>query len=314
MIQLYLSLRIRQAFRLLKEVGWARILFFTPIAGLILFVMLNFIRQGEHLIPILVFLSMGMLSSHLKRGDKGFMQTLQWPGGLLFSVEYLLVLAPFLLMYALSPQPWLSLILAVIIVVVAWIPFTWVKKQRNLLRRVPLIPALSFEWKSGLRQSGLLLLFLYGLALGFSWEPVVVPIFLLVFSLITTTFYLNGEPLEMIESLGIPGRRLIWLKIRNQLLIFWLLALPFLVLLIIQLWSTWPVILYTFVVCSSLQVIAILYKYALYSPNADLKRNMLFVGLSMVSFFIPPMVPVPIFLLIRNVPKSIHNLNRYLYA
>lgn len=314
MIKIFLNLRLKQIVRALKEVGLFRILFFLPFFGLILFVTLNFVRQGQHMTFIAIMMGFSVLTTHLKRGDKTFMKALQWPSGWVFGVEYVISLSPFLIAYAFSPAPYFVAILAGFAMAVAWIPLTWVKKQRNFLRRIPLIPAYAFEWKSGLRQYGLVILIFYSISLGFSWEPAVAPIFLVLFSLLTCTFYLHGEPLEMVESLRMGGRQLIWLKVRTQLLIFWTLSLPFLVLMFVQLWQFWPVIIYAVVICSSLQIIAILYKYALYTPNSDLKRNMLFIGLATISFFIPPMVPVPIFLIIRNWPKSIHNLNHHLYA
>lgn len=304
-----LFIRFRQGLRYAAELGFLR--------GIVaLFLLLFFYVSALQRFP--PWLTAGimaalLLSIHTTRLDKTFLSILGLPATLVYFVEYLLLALPFMVPLSLQNhwQPALSLFGITLVLPLLNVRLTDTSRRFSWV--VTWLPAAMFEWKSGLRKHFFPLLIIYAIALFCYQFTVTTPIALLLLTLISCDFYVETESREMLEAFEMPPGKFLWFKLKNQLKIFWLLCLPLLLIFIFFHGAYWYVLPVVMLLCSVLQVLSILLKYAVYSPHEDLQGNFLLIGLSIIFFFVPFLLPLPFLWIVKYYRKAMHNLHFYLH-
>ena len=304
-----LFIRFRQGLRYGAELGAFR--------GLVALVLLLFfyVSALQRFSPWLIAGLIGflLLSIHTTRLDKTFLSVVGISAAQVFFVEYLLLALPFLVPLLLQNH-WQPALL--LFGITSFLPFLNVRitdTSRRFSWLVAWLPADMFEWKSGLRKHFFPVLIIYAIALVCYSFTVATPIALLLLTLISCDFYVKTESREMLEAFEMPPGKLLQLKLKNQLKMFWLMCLPLLLVFIFFHGAYWYVLPVVMLLCSALQMLSILLKYAIYSPHEGLQGNFLLIGLSIIFFFVPFLLPLPFLWIIKYYKKAMHNLHFYLH-
>lgn len=187
----------------------------------------------------------------------------------------------------------------------------------KFVREVPvvyMIPAAAFEIRSGIRRHGSILLFLYASA----WIGLLLPYASLAslwfFTVFFSDMYRYSEPEQILFIEERPARSFLFWKLRLNMKLFLCAIGPVcLVYLLIYPDQWWLAI--TFLVAITLNVaLFVTTKYAYYWPNTKITAGQVPISLAMLSIFLPVLLPVILFFLIRNYLAACRNLNTYLYA
>lgn len=302
-----LKIRLLQAFRIIKEIGVVRMLLFVVC---LLPFLLRYFAEAWYLSTISVLF---MVLLHLARTDKKFLQILQITPQKVYALDYGLFLLPSFTFLLYIGAYWHFLACFALVVGFMFVPFTLPQYNQPLfLFTSRWIPAKAFEWKSGFRQyfSFVLVCLLLGIAL--SKYEVTIPLIIIFFTLLTTFFYLEFEPLEMLLVFGKTPPKLLVSKIQGQLFLFWAFISPLVLLFLVFHTKYWYLMPYFFLSSSLAQIFAILYKYAVYQPSTNSQLNVfiyvLFGSAFLFIVVIPLFVPVGIFILVRYYRKAVRNL------
>lgn len=311
MLLAILSIRLKQAFRIINDLGLLRFLF---VAFLIVFLcFLSFMainnQDGSIVISLLIVISVYLL--HIKRTDRHFLRTHISNHILLQIIEYLIIAAPIIIGLIFHGELLISglLVLVVSLITAYAKPF----RQRTLntfLQRW--IPDNVYEWKGGSRRSlfWLLLILMAGLLLSF-WLGSV-PVAILIFGLITVGFSEKNEPLQYILVSEKPPLKFIGSKISHHLKLITIPLLPLLISFMIFHYEYWYLSVFTYLLICFIQIYAILCKYSFYVPNTR-SGSQPFTMLGLLSVLLPVLLPLVIVLTIRFYFRSVSNLNLYLH-
>jgi len=246
-----------------------------------------------------------------QRKDFRLLKVANAQGNLIYTVIYLMIIAPFSLGFFLT-QEYIYLAISVLFAVL--IPHT--RKSLFDIDKVfvnmgTFLPYKYFEWKTGLRQYGLILTILMVAGMTLSIFQGAVPIVIFFITLNTSVFYLHAESKELLVASASNPKELILSKIKGHLLLFYSLILPLVVLDLIFNHHLWFVLLYVLVISFFTNINAILFKYKFYEQGARFDNNNVLQALNLVFFLVPFLFPLPIILAIISYKKSIKNLSRY---
>ncbi|MGI4872880.1 MAG: hypothetical protein ACRYFX_17105 [Janthinobacterium lividum] len=199
-MQNYLHLRLLLLGRLLREVGWWRLVLVLPILALALMqglVMAAGHPLGRWAVPVVVAAS--VLSAHRRRDDWQFLATAAPGFRVWLAVEYAVASLPVgLLLLVLRAWGAAALTLA-LVVLVGWAPPARAERASRQRIRSP-FRSEAFEWVSGVRASYGLLLWPVLLA-GAVWQrasPLGPIAALLVWLLVVAGYYSTPEPVPML--------------------------------------------------------------------------------------------------------------------
>jgi hypothetical protein len=306
-------LRLRQGLRYLRELGLFRLLLMVAMLSYGTVQLWGMLEQAFIAYVVGGAGVLTTLGIHQARRDRRFLGSLSLSPASVFAFEYLLLVSPLALLLLLREQ-WLSAALSLPLAAgIAWLPAgRWQFRKRT--RKLPFIPTLAFEWKSGLRQYFPTVLVLYGLSLGFLTHFFVAPIACLLIALTATGFYTTGEGREMIEVTQDSPRLFLGKKIIASLRSFFVLMAP--LLLIYVPWhraDSW-LMAYALVAASLLLALAVVMKYATYEPGADQRVTGITTGIATLSLVVPFLAPVPLVMLVYYFRKAHQNLNSYLHV
>lgn len=281
----------------------------VPVIGLVKLKFGGFIFLGIQL--FLVF------SIHSGRKDKNFLKMVAYKPLQIFITEYFLLSLPFILAISFTKYWYLSAFTLPICIIIPWLNISFAKKKLNLVK-IPLIPDSAFEWKSGLRMSYIYFILIWFAGAGLSFLVGAVPVAIIILNLISASFYMEGEPKLLLEVFEKSPSRFIRFKIKQALKLFWLAALPLVLLFLIFHVEYWYVIVYIIVAATLLLVFSVLQKYAFYEENVNATtRNSLLLFFAFLAFYVPFLIfllPVMFMLAYRFYKKSLHNLSAHLYA
>lgn len=253
-----------------------------------------------------------VLSLHISRQDKAFVfQHLEQPVAAMYT-EYFLVTSPFIVAIWCTPYWYAFLLMQAAFYGIAHIRISPVRKTGwKVLSRW--IPARDFEWLGGMRKGAVSILFFYIAALGLSWLMVAPLVCLWLITVQVTSFYLECEPLVMLWSRADTPAQLVHIKIKRHCTLLLLLSLPILVLHSLLCPGMILISLGFLVAQMLLLVFAILLKYTTYTPGKTITGNNIILGLAALSIAIPFLLPVPIFMSIRNYGRALTQLKDYIY-
>jgi hypothetical protein len=308
MILTFLLLHLKQLFRLLKELGIIRSLILLFLAGAAMARAFTLSPSRPDLLCFVLVLS--LFSLHTFRKDKAFLKILPVRRYLLYFVEYHLIASPFYLRLLLDRHGMIALLA---FAAISLIPFVNIRLNRNgsSFTRLNFIPSEAFEWKSGLRKHGLLIAVLYLLSLSLYQYPYVAFVVIVIFTLISTTFYNEAEPQQMVEVFQLAPRQFMFRKWEMQLMLFWTGCIPLMLIYLFANFAYWYVLPVLVLVSSIIQILSINLKYSFYAPGESINKT-IFIAIYVLSLFVPFFVPVPLVMMLNYQRKAMINLKGYL--
>ncbi len=307
------TLHLKRIYRILGEIGLIRAIFLLSIfAALCWGLFKTIVFYPPKHIPFLILVLL-ITSLHLGRNDKIFVRLAGINRSRLFLIQYLTILAPFIIAYLFANSFFYALTLLVTPFLIAPVNFTIQPVKLNTLN-LNFMPPNAFEWKSGIRKNFFLLLIVYLSILIFSVHYIALVAGVIIQGLIVTTFYYECEPPFILLAGKRSAGKFLANKIKESSSIFLVVISPFLALSIILHLHNIIFILTAVIVAFIIISFAIALKYALYFPGANLKYNAIIISFIMVCFFFPFLMPLPLIFLIIYYGKAVKNLKNILYA
>jgi hypothetical protein len=298
-----LTLRAKIIYRIALEIGWLRSAF---IIGLLIYLFFQvFALKNSYIILSINILT--IFSLQTTRTDKSFLRSASVPFKQLFILEYFILSIPFILYFAFN-QHLIELIgLVLALPMISLINLTFKTQQLRSLS-FAVVPASVFEWRAGLRQSWFFILLAYiGSAIFYQSVTIIVLCnLLLIINL--ASFYLQGESKTLLQLPQLTPLPFLVFKVKYHVLFSTFLVFPFALLLFTVHPELWFLAVLLLVINLFMQIFAILQKYAVWSPNSNLQPNMTLYLFYFISFVIPFLLPVGIFLFIGAYRKAVKNL------
>jgi len=313
MIIVYLKIRITQLLRAVASVGVFRILVLLALVAVFGSVVYNLIQNPDYTWYLAVGFILPIIIWQYSRSDKVFMQTTFKYYYAFWFAEYTLILLPVLVLYLSLGYVVPALLMLAKVALIVVVP---INRIHAISLNTPLqksIKPLVFEWKSGLRTTLFVFVFIWLMALGLSFVVWIVPVFTIVLLIISFSFYETGEPWQFITALEVNSTRFLVHKIKMQVFHISVVLLPLLILFIIFHSSLWYITLILFFIIVILSIYVILTKYAFYTPNEKSGAAQVFFSIGLISAMVPFLLPLVFLLSIRFYFKAKAKLNFYLY-
>lgn len=262
-----------------------------------------------------LLLTLPVLSLHLGRKDHHFLRQIApyISRFLLFLLEYLLLLLPFWGGLLIWGKIDVVLAFLVCVLAVAAIEMTWLPTVK--WRALPLrwIPLRAFEWRSGMRKTGILIVFFLIIGLLASHWVWAIPGTLIICALLITSFYQDLESKEMVEG-PFDISSLLWQKIGLHSALFHsVFTLSYLVYFVrhAELW--WILVLSIFAV-QLLLSFSILVKYANWLPNREKHSAQTMIAVFAAGLLIPYLAPASLLLWGYYFRKASKRLEYFYYV
>lgn len=330
-----LTMRVNQARRFLGELGWWRLLLLLAAVGLGTFGAFAWAVRSRTLPPrpeLSLLWAGGMawlLFFHVTRPDWHLLRMLGRRRRWVYAVEYGVALLPCLAWGLVAFRPGLTLGLALEIAGLSLLDYNlrtnrhyanlagWLGGPREpgaagTAWRFSWLPVEAFEWRSGLRRTGLLLAAGYGTGLVCSGYPAAVPVAVFALSLATAGFYFDCEPRDALHLFALRHPRFLAGKLRNQYLLCWGGCLPLLLLHAVRHPDALHLLAYAVLTASVSQALAVVLKYARYTPGRNLNHNAYVLALALPGLALPHVAAVPLVLTVVYYRKARANLLPYL--
>ncbi len=298
-----LTLRFKALYRIALEIGVLRSAFVISFLIYLLFQVFAF--KNSYIILSINILA--IFSLHTTRSDKSFLRSASVPFKQLFLLEYLILSIPFILYFAFNQYLIELAGLVLVLPIISLINITF-KTQELRSLSFTIVPAFVFEWRAGLRQSCLFILLAYiGAAIFYESVTIIVLCNLLII-INLAFFYLQGESKTLLLLPQLAPLPFLVFKVKYHVLFSTFLVFPFALLIFIAHPTLWFLAVLLLIINLLMQIFAILQKYAVWSPNSNLQPNMTLYLFYFISFVIPFLMPVGIFLFIRAYRKAVENL------
>jgi hypothetical protein len=322
MILIILKIRLIQAFRVLKEIGLLRILFLIAFMAYI-------IKHARNSYVVTIITGIILLLIHISRKDKRFLKVNFNRSYLIFFVEYFTLVCPIIVVFCffkdweniiviclfcvLIPRIYLNLGLGNVssLVKILLNPFSS-NLNFKLNIKIPINNPKLFEWISGFRRYFIIIVSIYLLFLAFSFKEYVAPIGLVILSIIVSGFYYFGESREFVELFSRNYKTFLVQKIILSVRYLLVLLMPIVFISLIFQPGTWYYIIGAIIIATLIQIITIVFKYALFVENMDLGRNGIIVSINVICILMPFLWPLPIIMGIKYYFKAQNNLKKYL--
>jgi len=311
MITLLLGIRIKQFYREILKIGLLRIAVLLVLA--IMFFIFLFMQASQFsnavYASIIILLLLFML--HIKRGDKYFLRinfkSYKW----IYFAEYTLATLVFLAFLIIHSHWCLALLLLLALGIIVQFDFKTTRFNYNT-RIQNWIPNECFEWRSGIRNSFILILCTWLIGFIFSFYVGSVPTAMVVLGVISLSFSEKGEPYQMVVAYEKAPSQFLHLKIRQQVVLLTIVYAPLIFSFLVFHYQLWYIPLLILLIFCILQAYATFVKYSFYEPNSKSSAAQIFVVVGLVGFFAPIFAPLVILLTFRFYFKAKNNLNFYL--
>jgi hypothetical protein len=299
MVAALLKIRVLQLYRELKAAG--------PLYGLILiggfvtllFLFLNSIAQFNGMLVWSGVLITIVIMIHRNRGDHRFLKLYAQRPWLVYFSEYSVGLSFFVVASIFKTGSWLPVLTYFFVMPVCFYSPRIVISSRSAVG-IGLTGRSNYEWKSGIRKSGLALVLLWILAMTLSAVPYASLILSWFILLVVSSFYEQHEYREMLESFERNSRKFIFHKVTQQTVFFLKIILPVALASIIFFPDRWLIWLF-FVLFAMINIaVFVVSKYAVWESGSTHRSVSLINAFCMVSFFVPFLLPLPLFVLVRN--------------
>jgi hypothetical protein len=304
-----ITLRYHQIKRELLHTGFFYSLILLAFLAAVLVGLNWFILTHEHAYYASAIGALLLWGIHVNRHDLDFVHhhiTLpQWN----MFLEYGATATPLVLILSLK-----GFFLQALVLMVSCMVMVFFKPIRSVSTFWPslsqFIPQKNFEWVGGIRASKGWSVVALAALWATCWLKFV-PLFIFwINTLIIAGFYQYGEPLILLFQYK-NSNMLIYEKIKNALLLTYLFTLIPLIINTLIFPSFWWVNVLYFIIGSCIITCSILIKYAVYHPNRKLTEGSLLLSITGLSGIIPFMLPIPVFVAIRQYFKAKQNLQFY---
>lgn len=210
---------------------------------------------------------------HGARTDERSLEIAGIPARRLFAAEYMLLVAPVVLLLLAGAQIRAATIVPMIVAACVLAPSghlrDWLARRK---RRAPVhlpLPPSAFEWMAGLRRAWPALLIVETLGVLLSLVPAIPLLALFALAWLSGGFFLEStEGWALLEAFGRPSAQFLRRKIGTSLALFALLASPLVLVELIRNPIEWPILILAFSCAALVHGGAVLLKYALYVPGA----------------------------------------------
>ena len=311
MIGEFINIRLKQAYRAIKGIGFFRLIF---LAGLLVFLSFILFKQTEILPNAYYFLGIYLsviVSIQLTRLDKLFLKSHFNNYKLIWLTEYSILIIPLLLCLIYHSHWLLIIILFLTLFLIVNLDFK--VKRRDLNTKIQqCIPHDSFEWKGGLRKFFLFIVPLWLISLATSFFIGSVPIAIFILGLIPLSFYEKSEPYQMILLFEMSTHRFLFHKIGLQIILFSVMTIPLILTFMFFHYELWYIPIAEYIIFITLHIYFILAKYAFYEPNSKSPITVIYGSIGATAMFIPFLLPVVWLLSVWFYIKSTNKLNFYL--
>ena len=310
-----IGIRFLQMFREIRDMGMLRaallITAIVPLAAWYIYRRLP-VQGYNYAIPGIALLLIYMI--HRSRKDYFFLSKLSISPVWVQFTEYFVFSLPLLVLLVIFGQYiQLSIYTALLLAVCSVKPSPKGITDRTYSAWVKHIPAVMFEWRSGIRASLPVIVLFYGLGFVGIYNIWLLAISLILLSLTFTAFYSANESQKMLAAHELNAGNFLHFKIGLHVKCWILFLLPLFLSAFVH-YQYWPYILAAFAAVVNLLVFAILAKYAFYRPASTGGLSQ-FVG--SMAWLCSIILPLSVFVLCVNIIlyfKAKHNLNYYLDA
>lgn len=251
---------------------------------------------------------------HLTRKDKSFLMHQLKIGRKYFITEYVSLFLPFGILLGYY-ENWIPLSVSLVLILGISLLNASIHDFKLIKTFSFPLPDESFEWKSGLRQKGIILFGLLVCGLVFYRYNFVIPVVMFLNMLIVSTFYSECESNHWIQMSGKSPIKFILGKCKILFSLFWVLHLPLLGLFLFEFSELWLIGIFLFGWISFLLFIILLAKYALFREKETLSalHSFLIVFTSFAPLNIL-LFPIPVGMFIVLLKKTLRNLEEIIYA
>jgi hypothetical protein len=302
---------LKRYWRILGELGIFRAAFVIAIsiAGIIATSKPGFLSLQS---VLLVFSLTGI---HNQRNDRVMLNNLGLNKPLFFLSMYGLFLAPFAVFYIVSAEfiP-LLILLSGIFITSYQNKQIRLKVNRKSIIGFSFLPAIAWEWKSGLRRTWWMIAGILILSLIFREQLIVLIVSMVLISLMVSEFLMYHEQRLMIQALQMSPSGFLLRKTGLQLTFYILTCLPLIFAAIILFPDSYRVIVLVLVSSLLVQICAVLFKYSAYVQGEKTPFFMSLLVLLNLSFLFPPISPLPLIIIAIFYNKAIIRLKTVNYA
>ena len=294
LIYTFFRFRLRQIGRELMNLG----LFYSAIvSGAILFIYyLSWITIQEpgrlgYSLPALL----PVLWLYFSRRDVIFLKKLTRDFRFLLFLEYFIIALPYFLSAGFHQKYFLLAISGLITLTLAFFPWK-ASGNSGTGWKLNFIPKDSFEWKAGIRKNGLILLTVLLISIFTSPLPAVSLILVWIINVIIISFYSNHEGKDILRVSSTHAQKFL----RNKIFMACrfqasLQTLPLLAYFTFHP-GHWWLILFVFLYSMISVTCTIIFKYAYLDPGTNSNPSSLYQSITVISFLIPFLLPVPMIL------------------
>lgn len=311
MLNFILSLRIKQFFRGLTEIGFIRVIIVIPFAGIIFLGMLeNLMRQSLWMVYLI--LALMLVSLHFNRKDKQFLKVLKNQRFAVFAIEYLMISLPFLIWFFIE-NAWFQFFLTLILIgVLPFMNWTFIYENSTARLHFPKFMTKDFEWMMGIRKNIGYIIPIYILAIILSYLTVSVLAALLLLAIITTTFYLEpGETRDFLHLYANTPSELMRQKSTRAVGLYLLFTLPLSFSFLIFNIQYWYLLMVALAVGAIIQLTSVTLKYLTFTPKESNQRNAILLGFLIICWLTPFLQPVPLLMTMAYYRKAVNRLKMF---
>lgn len=309
----FLRFRLRQSGKFIREVP---VIYLVVMIGILLIpgiALFQFTKELKGSLIITTILLVVLALIQLRRKDYHFTFLAEEKAWKVFSMDYFLLSLPILIIILVNSFWYVSLAIIAGCIGVSFIkqPFHRTKKGMDPPKWTP---AEAFELRSGIRQYGGLLLILYLSAWIGLWLPFASLASLWFFTVILSDIFRFSEPVQILCSQEHPAQIFLHRKLLLYLKLFLYAIIPVCIIYTLLYPDHWWFILIFLVTVSLNIMLFIINKYAHYLPNTKITGGQVPITIAVISIFLPVLLPVLLFFLIKNYLAARRNLTAYLYA
>lgn len=301
-----------QVYRQLVTLGLLRLVFLLSLvafAAVALYHQTAVFPNAYYTCGIYLLLLVGI---HCSRKDIRFLHIVSSAYRVVIAAEYLTMLLP-LLGCLLWHKQWATALSAAFIgIAVSHIPARSRQKVKSSFVQ-KLVPDFCFEWKAGVRNTLIFMSMVWIASLSTSFFVGSVPVALLALGFTTIGFYERSEPLAMLLVFEKSSAQLLRQKLWYQVLLYAAIALPLAAAFLIFHVQLWYIAVGCVLLMLSIQLYAIVVKYAFYEPAAVSQGAKAFMLFGILGIVLPFLIPVVWIMTAYFYVKAKQNLNLYLY-
>lgn len=303
-----LIFRLKQLWRLFKQVGFVRTFLLSIVVASFLFFELPDLISGNGLLTVLIY-PLIIFPIHLLRKDQDFLRKLELSKEVILAGEYhsLVLLYSLFLIYF---QQWSTIFLGhLLITIILLLPSINVERTYRVNSRfIKWIPVKLFEWRSHIRQRKFFLLFGYAFIVLLSPYAIAMSIAILILAASFSEAFTHLESKELIEAYP-RNSNFLWSKLKDHSGFIHLLFLPFYVLFLLFHPELWYILVLLLIIIECSVCFCLLYKYSWFGFSKSEIHNQI----PFIIFFVSTIIffPIGIAFLYFYWKKAINALPEY---